>query len=217
MYQNCSLILNFHLLIPEPTNLISAKNRQVNHSIGQYTPKNCSNYKLQPPTSVEIFEHQTASYTALASYTCCLHSNVTSVCYLVTFEYKVSCNLGCNFNCVAGRGRGDRSSPRRVRPFAPSRKMDKARRREEIYNRDKGEELFVEAQELSREALSLYHKDWPTAINNLQLAVCSSVCCVCVCVCVRACTRARVCKRECLCVCVCVYACMCVCVCLFVW
>ena len=48
--------------------------------------------------------------------------------------------------------------------------MDKARRREEIYNRDKGEELFVEAQELVHEALSLYHKDWPVAIGNLQLA-----------------------------------------------
>ena len=36
--------------------------------------------------------------------------------------------------------------------------MDKARRREEINNRDKGEELFVEAQDLAREALSLYHK-----------------------------------------------------------
>ena len=49
--------------------------------------------------------------------------------------------------------------------------MDKARRKEEIYNRDKGEALFVEAQELVYEALSLYHKDWPTATNNLQLAV----------------------------------------------
>ena len=48
--------------------------------------------------------------------------------------------------------------------------MDKARRREEIYNRDKGEELFVQAQDLAYEALSLYHKDWPTAIGNLQLA-----------------------------------------------
>ena len=48
--------------------------------------------------------------------------------------------------------------------------MDKARRREEIYNRDKGEDLFVQAQDLCREALSLYHKDWPTAINNLQVA-----------------------------------------------
>ena len=28
MYQTCSLILNFHLLIPEPANKISAKNRQ---------------------------------------------------------------------------------------------------------------------------------------------------------------------------------------------
>jgi len=92
--------------------------------------------------------------------------------------------------------------------------MDKARRREEIYNRDKGEELFVEAQELSREALSLYHKDWPTATNNLQLAVCSSVWCVCVCVCVRA--RARVCARVCVCVCVCVCVSVCVCVCVCV-
>ena len=49
--------------------------------------------------------------------------------------------------------------------------MDKARRKEEIYNRDKGEALFVEAQERVYEALSLYHKDWPTATNNLQLAV----------------------------------------------
>jgi hypothetical protein len=48
--------------------------------------------------------------------------------------------------------------------------MDKARRREEIYNRDKGEELFVKAQELAYEALSLYHKDWPTVMANLQLA-----------------------------------------------
>lgn len=48
--------------------------------------------------------------------------------------------------------------------------MDKARKREEVYNRDKGEALFVEAQELSREALSLYHKDWPTATSNLLLA-----------------------------------------------
>jgi len=48
--------------------------------------------------------------------------------------------------------------------------MDKARRREEIYNRDKGEDLYVEAQDLAREALSLYHKDWPTVMSNLQLA-----------------------------------------------
>jgi hypothetical protein len=48
--------------------------------------------------------------------------------------------------------------------------MDKARRREEIYNRDKGEDMYVEAQELAREAMSLYHKDWPTVMANLQLA-----------------------------------------------
>jgi len=39
LYQNCSLISNFHLLIPEPTNQISMKNRQSHQSIWIFPAK----------------------------------------------------------------------------------------------------------------------------------------------------------------------------------
>ncbi|EKX32825.1 hypothetical protein GUITHDRAFT_120975 [Guillardia theta CCMP2712] len=49
--------------------------------------------------------------------------------------------------------------------------MERSKTKEEIYQRDRGEEIFLEVQDLCRSALMSYHKDWEKAVSELKLAV----------------------------------------------